>query len=77
MQDTIKTNVAVCLKNLLSRGANENKHLYPQKWTNPPSPDTQQNICKDYRSHTSKHVLTRTPSHTLSQTQNKFYYKTN
>ena len=68
MQDTIKTTVAVCLKNLSSRGANENKHLYPHTTdVNRPSPlQTHNNTFENTTELTSTGVMTRTPSHTLS-----------
>ena len=51
--DTIKINVAKCLKNLSSGWVNEKQHLYSHTTkVNWPSPlQTKQNICKDYRAY--------------------------
>ena len=66
--DTININVAMCFKNMSSRGANENKHLYPHTTkVNRPSPlQTPIKTFARTTELTSQHVLTRTPSHTLS-----------
>ena len=84
MGDTIKINVAMCLKNMSSRGANENKRLYPHTTeVNQPSPlQTHNKTFARTTELTSTHVLvlhvlTRTSSHTLLQIQKKFFHKTN